>query len=127
MDDASVEGIEDFKAQSLQLKAKLEFDLSAILLGAVVPITAEIQARMPVRTGDLSRHLQVTASKTSNGASATIEIADSEVGEAEQKAVFLEFGTSKMAAEPFFRPGFEAGKERTAQMIIDGVLKSISG
>lgn len=34
---------------------------------------------------------------------------------------FLEFGTSKMAAEPFMRPAFESNKYDALTMIIDGL------
>lgn len=34
---------------------------------------------------------------------------------------FVEFGTSKMAAEPFMRPAFESRKNQALDLIIDGI------
>ncbi|HIH5871648.1 TPA: HK97-gp10 family putative phage morphogenesis protein [Proteus mirabilis] len=38
---------------------------------------------------------------------------------------FVEFGTSKMPAQPFMRPGFEAKKETTAKVIVQTLKEEI--
>lgn len=39
---------------------------------------------------------------------------------------FLEFGTSKMAARPFFRPGFDSAAPKAAQAIVDALRTGVA-
>jgi HK97 gp10 family phage protein len=70
--------------------------------------------------------LETIGTSTAQSAAAVVQIAESALGEIEEKAVFLEFGTSKMPAEPSFRPGFEEAKDRAAEILIERIAGVIN-
>lgn len=62
------------------------------------------QANAPVRTGALRAGIQVT-----EGNPAEVTASSLQGGALREYAVYNEFGTSKMAAQPFMMPGYVAG------------------
>lgn len=118
-------GADQMNAAMRALKADLAKQLSAIVTQAAQPLLHEIQARMPVDTGRLESSLDVLASGSPGKASAIVQVENSGPERDEHYAIFTEYGTSKMAATPFFRPGVEAGKGAVAQQLINGVLQVV--
>lgn len=108
---------------------RLNADLAAALPGIVLEAGAiaeqEIAARAPVRTGALKRSIDEQSTRSAAGATAIVEVADSDQSGAEHYAVFDEYGTSHQPARPFFRPGFEAAKPAMEQFIINSILSII--
>lgn len=88
--------------------------LQAATDAAAAVLEAEVKSRAPNRTGNLQHHVAVRGSHSSSTAKSTVEVLDSAIGGAAQEAVFVEYGTSRMAAEPFMRPAFEAKKAAAA-------------
>lgn len=120
-----VSGLDQMHAAVQKLKADLAKQLPAIVAQAAQPLLHEIQARMPVDTGKLESSLDMTSSATPGRASAIVQVDNSGPERDEHYAIFKEYGTSKMAAEPFFRPGIEAGKAAVAQQLVNGVLQVV--
>jgi HK97 gp10 family phage protein len=77
----------------------------------------ESQAKdiVPVDTG----FLQSTIYHNVDPASLTLEL-----GATADYASYVEFGTRRMAAEPYIRPAFDAGQETLVQALALGVLSA---
>jgi HK97 gp10 family phage protein len=50
---------------------------------------------------------------------------DVEIGFAAEYASYVEFGTSKMAAQPFLRPAFDEAEAAALSAIVDSVTKNL--
>lgn len=66
-----------------------------------------------VVTGELRRSMTYEIEKTPQGITGR-------VGTNKEYAVPLEFGTSRMAARPFLRPGFEKNRKPIAKILTSG-------
>lgn len=88
----------------------LEADIKKSLIGKSPSAPGEPPGK---RTGTLGRGITHEVEKT-----ATVVIG--RVGTNITYAIPLEFGTSKMAARPFMRPGLERNKERVARIMTSG-------
>lgn len=124
---AAVSGLDEFEADVRENNRTLTRALPRIVMGGARMVKDEIQRRAPRRTGALVRRLNTTEFRGAQRASAVVQIDDSGKGGIEHKAIFLEYGTVKMAPKPFFRPGVDAMRDRAeAQMekqiegLIDG-------
>lgn len=96
----------------------LAFTSDDLLAGAVV-ILSEAQDNCPVDTG----FLQSTGFIEQSGD-------DVLIGFAAEYASFVEFGTYKMAAQPFLRPAFDNMEDEALSAIVDSVtarLPSVIG
>lgn len=79
----------------------------------------KIQGMTRVRTGALK--MAITKGEVING---KIQIGPSQQGPA-FRAHFLEFGTSKMSAQPFMRPAFEVSKSKIEQIMAEEIRKGL--
>lgn len=84
-------------------------------------ILKEVETRAPVRTGKLKASIHTLAYSKENRAKSVIQVANSKRGGIQHYAVFIEYGTAKMAAEPFMRPAFDASQQKA----VDAFEKSI--
>jgi HK97 gp10 family phage protein len=87
----------------------LAFTVQDLLPGATI-ILAEAQANCPVDTGFLrdSAFMQISED-------------DVEIGFEAPYASYVEFGTYKMAAQPFLRPAFDEMEDEALSAIVDSV------
>jgi len=78
-------------------------------------VEMEGQAReiVPVRTGYLRSTIYHQVSDL------TLEL-----GASADYAPFVEFGTSRMSAQPFIRPAFDAGQQKLFEALIHGVMNA---
>ncbi len=121
----NVFGLDQMNAAMRAVQADLEKSLPAIVEHATQPLVHEIHARMHKDTGRMEHSLDVVSSSSPGKASAIVQVDDSAAGGDVHYAIFEEYGTSKMAASPFFRPGVEAAKAAVAQQLVNGVLKVV--
>lgn len=77
---------------------------------AAAPILSEARARAPVRHGDVRNNLGTVSQHTETSATTTVQVAQSGPGGVAHEAIFLEYGTSSMPAQPFMRQAFESAK-----------------
>ena len=80
-------------------------DLAPAAMAGGLEIESEAKDRAPVDTGTLKRDVHTEVETSGSTATALI-------GNSKQVpyAAPQEFGTSKMAAQPYLRPGLDAGK-----------------
>ncbi len=101
-------------AQKLDMKLKyiqrgLEEALETIASIGALPVLTEAQILAPVRTGNLRRSITwETTVRTPTRAVVS-------VGPHVDYAVYLEFGTRRMAPRPFLRPAFETKQQEALE------------
>ena len=122
---ADVQGLQELQQAIAGLTRQLQDQLPQIALAGAQIVEAEIASRAPRDTGALIASLEAKSTRRSNSASATVPIAESARGGVEHYAIFQEFGTSKMPAHPFFRPGVEAARAKVEQQLTQDILKVI--
>ena len=61
------------------------------------------------------------------GVNVTQESDEAYLGTNVDYSIYVEFGTSKMAAQPYLRPAYDARKEHTKQIMEDHFRKAIKG
>lgn len=122
---AEIQGLAELERTIAAMNKELESQLPEITLAGAAIVEAEIAARAPRDTGALAASLDAKADHRRGSASATVAVEHSDKGGAEHYAIYLEYGTSKMPAEPFFRPGVEASKEKVGQLMQEQILKVI--
>ena len=105
------------------LNAKLAAATQDAAMAAAKVIEFEIRARAPVLTGALVASLDNKSQRRVASASATVQVERSGPDGTEHYAIFQEFGTSKMPAHPFMRPGFAAAQS-SALAAAENVLKN---
>ena len=82
-------------------------------------LAAAIRSRAPVREGNLRNSIKVVPAKTSKGRPRIAVLVD------DISAVPNEFGTSKMAAQPFARPAVDAARERAASAMAEALKSEV--
>lgn len=102
----------EFAAAIELLKRQMVAALPGVVSTAAAIVAHEIAARAPVDTGALRAHVAEVETTRATSATATVSVGDSAQGGIEHYAIFVEFGTSRMPAKPFFRPGVEASRNR---------------
>lgn len=75
--------------------------------------------------GSIKDNLTKETFKTKTGARSTIQVKKSAKGGIEHHAVFLEYGTVKMAAQPFMRPGFDASEAKALDKFVKILAKEL--
>lgn len=115
-------GLAELTANINALNKRLSDALPDIVMQAALIVEAEISRRAPVDTGALVRSLDAKSARRQRSASATVEIKRSGSGGTEHYAIFHEFGTGKMAAQPFFRPGVEAARAKVDALMTRKIL-----
>lgn len=123
----NVDGLDRLDAAFAGLERELTGpQLIQLTESAADVIYQEVIARAPVDTGELKASIESVAAQRGKSATSSIQVADSAKGGIKYYAVFIEYGTSKMAAKPFMRPAFEAKKNAAVQKFAAG-LQSILG
>lgn len=84
------------------------------LLPGVQVIFDESQRLVPVKTGDLKRSGHIDQSGE-----------DVQIVYDKDYAPFVEYGTSKMAAQPFLRPAIEGKQSEALRAVADAVQQEI--
>ncbi|MGI4849322.1 MAG: HK97-gp10 family putative phage morphogenesis protein [Janthinobacterium lividum] len=118
-------GLAELSANIAALNARLQNALPEIVMAAADIVEAEIRQRAPVDTGDLVKSLDAKADRRKDSASATVQIERSGPDGTEHYAVFQEFGTSRMPAQPFFRPGVEAARGKVEAHLAESIKKLV--
>lgn len=85
------------------------------------PVLDEVKQNVPVDTGATKKDIKIRAGKRSRD---RIEVQVSSKND-NYIPKFLEYGTSKMQARPFYRPAFESKGEQAKKTTMDELLKII--
>jgi len=115
-------GITDLDAALERLGGALSgAQLEHLLRQAVQPTAEHARAHVAVETGEV-RDAVVTAGRhTRTTATGSVVVEGSTFGGPAREALFLELGTSKMAAQPFLRPALAATEAEVLQHVADGL------
>ncbi len=100
----------------------------ALISGALL-LRNDAKGRAPYRTGNLRRSLHVGGEGVEAGTTGTDiggqvvgpDYAEVVVGTNVEYAIFLELGTSRMAARPYLRPAVDAQRGAVAREIADAL------
>jgi HK97 gp10 family phage protein len=122
---ADVTGLSELQTAVAALNGRLREQLPQIAVSAADVVFSEIRSRMPVDTGDMAANLDEATDGRQDTATVTVAVVHSGRGGDEHKAIFQEYGTSKMPAHPFFRPGVEAARPQVAAQLTQDILKVI--
>jgi HK97 gp10 family phage protein len=102
-----------FDKLPLEKQNKVE---TAMRIGAL-KIESDAEARVPVKTGALKIHIQSKVERKKDSISATIgPNAANPTGDIGY-STYVEFGTSKMKAQPYLLPALEENKEQLIRNI----------
>jgi HK97 gp10 family phage protein len=123
---AHVSGVSELHEAVQQLSSQLNQHLPAMVQQAAQLIEADIQMRMPQDSGALKRAVQHTVTRQSLQATAEVFIADSAPGGAHHYAVFQEYGTQHLPAQPFMRPAVLAARQPVQRLLQTQLLQVIA-
>lgn len=101
-----IEGLEDFARTMKSLGLSVEKELSEIIENAAQIVVDSAKAKVPVDTGELRDSIGNNKAEIKDHAAECIVGVDKEA----LHAHFIEFGTSKSAAQPFMRPAVKESK-----------------
>jgi HK97 gp10 family phage protein len=109
------DGIQGLDRLTAQLYAIADADyVPALAKGVEQEILPEMRALTPVDTGNLrdSEHVEVTENSVTLVAGTDY-------------ALFVEFGTSKMSAQPYMRPAIDAKRDAAMKVTADEISKEM--
>ena len=118
----TMDGLSELQAKLAKF-AKSEEVTNVALEKAGEHLRSEIQGMTPVRKGPSGGALKaaIVKGEVING---KIQIGPSQQGPA-FRAHFVEFGTSKMPAQPFMRPAFEQSKSTIENIMASEIRKGL--
>lgn len=123
----NIEGAKELEKKLLSFEPKLGKKIirQALRSGAKL-ILAEAKANVPVDTGALRDSLKVRAMrKRKHRYGVMVQTSEGWFKGEQFYGAFVEFGTDKMAAQPFVRPAFDSEKEAAEKTIVDGIRQGI--
>lgn len=121
MADVKLDGLDNLLKELERLGKEGEKIERIALVKAGEKIKDAIVRETPQRSGTLKRGIKISGLKRKDGA-AFIEVYPSENPHV---ASFLEFGTTKMPANPFMSRGYEGSKEEAENIIIEEIKKGL--
>lgn len=92
---------------------------------AAEPILEDAKNSAPVRTGRLRDGLKISKVKNSKDGKYVLVGTDKKDKDAPFWATFIEFGTSKMPAQPFLRPAYERNKKQVIDILKEEIQKGL--
>jgi len=105
-----VEGIEEFKAAMQQLDSGMQRHVHRLLASWAADVKALAKQLVPVRTGHLRSSIY-----------AKIQEWVAEIGAEATYALFVEFGTRYMQAQPFLYPAIQEHLPRLEEIICEAI------
>lgn len=115
---AKVEGLNQLHLKLAMMEIRLDEALEESLVKAAKPIEDYAVGAAPIRTGALARSIITKPMKSAAG-HAQVRIGPKWAVFGSHRVEygrFQEFGTSKMAAQPFMRPAFDVGWPQAFRM-----------
>jgi len=116
---ATIDGMDGLLAKLQELASKATpAQLRAALMAGALPIQTAAVQKAPVLTGTLRRSIHTETSETSDGAIARI-------GTNVEYAIYQEFGTRRMRAQPYLRPAFDENLRPAMEEIARALKKMV--
>lgn len=115
----ATEGFEKAERQLLAFDRGARSSLPRAAAAGAKVIKEEVKRRAPRDQGDLADSVEDEALEGGNGRAEHVVLVGEFYG------VFQEYGTKKMAAQPFFRPAIDAKKQEAAETMRRHILGAI--
>lgn len=106
-----IEGLENVQAMFEQKMNDMQGKLSEGVAESCKVVEADAKAMCPVDTGELRKSITSEVSGTTGV-----------VGTNKEYAMYVEFGTYKMDAQPYLVPALKANEETIVQIIKDKIM-----
>lgn len=120
---ATIEGRAILDVKLWAMRSEITGMLNEAVVKAAKPFEDYAVGAAPVDSGGLARSITIRRMRRAeDGAYASVRIGPAWSVHAKQGVVeygrFHEYGTSKMAAHPFLRPAFDAGRDEALRIFI---------
>ena len=115
---STIRGLGNLIIKMNTLETELKKEVEKEMNQALLPVKVEAVSIAPFDTGALSRSIAIRTEVTE-------EAIIGKVGAYIDYAKYLEFGTSKMKAQPFLRPAFDTHKMEVSEDIKRRIQKVI--
>jgi HK97 gp10 family phage protein len=112
--DIDIGDIAAMKAKLSLLRASLPDAEEAKMKRIVLQIERDAKSIVPVDTGNLRASIESRVIRNNDGGITGV------VGTNTDYAAFVEFGTSKMGAQPYLRPAVEQNRETVRELLGEG-------
>lgn len=113
-------GLDSFKRKVTRLRKTVDPEVGAALLKAGDLIAAEQKRLAPVDDGTLRDSIKSKATQGAKSGNQAVQISTGVF-----YAPFVEFGTQKAPAQPFFFPGYRATRRKARSVINKAVRESV--
>jgi HK97 gp10 family phage protein len=111
---ARVEGMAELRAKLRKMELRAPGLIAEALKKAAKPMEDYAVGAAPVASGSLARSIHTRAMPSTSPGHATVRIGPAWAiygGGGVEYGRFVEFGTSRMAAQPFLRPALDVGAD----------------
>ncbi|MCM8596650.1 HK97-gp10 family putative phage morphogenesis protein [Accumulibacter sp.] len=105
---ATIEGLDTYRAELGLALTRQRPHLDTSLQELVAVLVEQIRQHCPVKTGALRASVRVAGEESAHGVGFSIQVGDDSV----TYALHVEYGTSRMPAQPFVRPELEVFRVR---------------
>ncbi len=120
-------GFEAYLEKLARFGADVDEAAAAALTAAADVVLAEMQALVPVDTGDLKSHLNHSEANRSGNEHWMHVGLYSKEGSVMRKGLALEYGSVKMPAHPYIRPALTKSRQRARAAAIAEFKKRLAG
>jgi HK97 gp10 family phage protein len=117
--DIDIGDIAAMKAKLSLLRASLPDAEEAKMKRIVLQIERDAKSIVPVDTGNLRASIESRVIRNNDGGITGV------VGTNTDYAAFVEFGTSKMGAQPYLRPAVEQNRETVRELLGEGFTDAV--
>ena len=124
---AEIQGLKELinKLKDIQDKVQDE-QVDKVLMQAAQHVKDEIRANCPTDTGALRESIIATYGKPKGPDGVRDVVVLSKTGDVPY-GPFVEYGTSKRPAQPFFRPGVAQAKSEVKKILAEGLKNILKG
>lgn len=118
-----VEGVDEIVKELRQIEGEAKQRIYEVLRDETKPVVEDVKSRAPKDTGAMANTARRSVSKKK--LVAVISVGGKRHGVDVYYAHFIEFGTKKMPAQPFFFPACRAHEERIGNALSDAMYDLI--
>ena len=115
-----LEGVNELRSLADDMPANLQAKVMGVMMDWAEQAVNFAKSMVPVRTGRLQESIH---SESGDEPMSLKLVADAQADNGEYYGPFVEFGTSRMPAQPFLRPAVEMTQDMLIQRLIEIALE----